>query len=223
MLKTARDMLEMIRFSHTLFALPFALLAAVMAWYASYAHMRFYNVVANLDKRMQEATPPLLLAGPNGATTEFQLGANSLEQMSAFRWQQIVGILLCMIAARSFAMSTNRLADRKLDASNPRTAGRHLPSGILSVGQVSAFTIACAIVFIASTLLFLPNWLPLALSIPVLAFLAGYSYAKRFTSFAHVWLGAALGLSPIAAWIAIRGEAVLANPGDLLPAAVTNL
>ena len=72
--------------------------------------------------------------------------------------------------------------------------------------------------FIASTLLFLPNRLPLMLSIPVLAFLAGYSFAKRFTMLAHFWLGAALALSPIAAWIAIRGAIVLATPSDLLPA-----
>ncbi len=173
MLKTTRHILEMIRFSHTLFALPFALLAAVMAW-----------------------------------------------RLSSFRWQELVGILLCMVTARSFAMAANRLADRKLDANNPRTSGRHLPAGILSVTQVSAFAAVSAAGFIASTLLFLPNRLPLFLSIPVLVFLAGYSYAKRFTSFAHFWLGTALALSPIAAWIAIRGEAVLANPLDLLPAVV---
>ncbi len=173
MLKTTRHILEMIRFSHTLFALPFALLAAVMAWRAS-----------------------------------------------DFLWQELVGILLCMVTARSFAMAANRLADRKLDANNPRTAGRHLPAGILSVTQVTLFAAASAVGFIASTLLFLPNRLPLYLSIPVLALLAGYSYAKRFTSFAHFWLGTALALAPIAAWIAIRGEAVLANPFDLLPAVV---
>jgi 4-hydroxybenzoate polyprenyltransferase len=125
-----------------------------------------------------------------------------------------------MASARSFAMSINRLADRKLDTENPRTSGRHLPSGILNVRQVTTFAVACAMVFIISTLWFLPNWLPLALSIPVLAFLAGYSFAKRYTWLAHVWLGAALGLSPVAAWIAIRGDEVLANPADLLPAVV---
>ena len=77
-----------------------------------------------------------------------------------------------------------------------------------------------AAAFVASTLLFLPNRLPLYLSVPVLVFLAGYSYAKRFTSLAHFWLGTALALSPVAAWIAIRGESVLANPADLLPALV---
>ncbi|MGD9636247.1 MAG: UbiA-like polyprenyltransferase, partial [Pirellulales bacterium] len=170
MLRTIRYFLELIRFSHTIFALPFALLAAVMAW-----------------------------------------------QLAPFRWQQLLGILLSMATARSFAMAANRLADRKLDAANPRTAGRHLPAGILSVASVAAFAAASAMGFVAATLLFLPNRLPLYLSVPVLAFLAGYSYTKRFTSLAHFWLGAALALSPVAAWIAIRGDAVLAEPADLLP------
>lgn len=173
MLKTLRHLLELIRFRHTLFALPFALLAAVMAW-----------------------------------------------QLTTFRPTDLLGIVLCMVAARSFAMAFNRIADRRLDAENPRTAGRHLPAGILSLAQVAVFATVCAAGFIASTLLFLPNRLPLYLSIPVLAFLAGYSYAKRFTAFAHFWLGTALALSPVAAWIGIRGQAVMMNPADILPALV---
>ncbi len=173
MLKTIRHLLELIRFSHTLFALPFALLAAVMAW-----------------------------------------------RLSGFQSLDLVGILFCMVAARSFAMSFNRLADRRLDATNPRTADRHLPARILSVPQVALFATFCAAGFIASTFLFFPNRLPLYLSVPVLAFLAGYSLAKRFTALVHFWLGAALAMSPVAAWIAIRGEIVLAHPIDLLPAVV---
>lgn len=117
-------------------------------------------------------------------------------------------------------MAFNRLVDRKIDAGNPRTAGRHLPAGILSTTQVTVFVLLSSLGFVASTLLFLPNKLPLYLSVPVLLFLCGYSFAKRFTSFAHVWLGAALALSPIAAWIAIRGEVILDQPTDLLPALV---
>ena len=173
MLKTIRHLLELIRFSHTIFALPFALLAAVMAW-----------------------------------------------RLTGFDWRSLVGILLCMVAARSFAMAWNRLADRRLDANNPRTAGRHLPAHILSVPLVATFAAVCAIGFVACTLLFLPNPLPLYLSVPVLLFLAGYSYAKRFTALAHYWLGTALALSPIAAWIAIRGTIIMTNPADLLPALV---
>jgi 4-hydroxybenzoate polyprenyltransferase len=136
----------------------------------------------------------------------------------AFRWRDLLGILLCMTFARSAAMAFNRLADRKLDAENPRTRMRHLPAGILSTGGVAAFTALSSFGFIASTLLFLPNVLPVILSVPVLAFLLAYSYTKRFTSLAHFWLGAALMLAPISAWIALRGEAIVADPADLLPA-----
>jgi 4-hydroxybenzoate polyprenyltransferase len=175
-----RHILEMIRFSHTLFALPFALLAGVMAWTAN-----------------ARGEPPV-----------------------TWRWQELMGILLCMVTARSAAMAFNRIADWKHDAANPRTSQRHIPAGILSVGSVSLFAAANALGFIAATLLFWPNWLPLALSVPVLTFLLGYSLTKRFTSLAHFWLGAALMLAPVAAWIAIRGGQLLRNPADLLPAAV---
>jgi len=175
-LQTIRHLLELIRFSHTLFALPFAMLAAVMAWTA---------------------------------------GARA-ESPQAWRWQELVGILLCMVTARSTAMAFNRLADRQLDAENPRTAGRHLPASTLSVGSVQWFVATNAVAFVLSTLLFLPNRLPLYLSVPILLFLWNYSYAKRFTPLAHFWLGTALALSPVCAWIAIRGDAVLANPADLL-------
>lgn len=161
------QLLGMIRFSHTLFALPFALLAAAMAWTTN-----------------ARSSPPISL-----------------------RWQEVVGIVVCMVFARSAAMAFNRLVDRKFDALNPRTAGRHLPSGELSVATVAAFTIVCALGFVAATLLFLPrNWIPLWASVPVLAFLLGYSFAKRFTALVHFWLGAALMLAPLAAWIAIRPE-----------------
>ncbi|MFN0051936.1 MAG: UbiA-like polyprenyltransferase [Planctomycetales bacterium] len=162
-----RHFLEMIRFSHTLFALPFALLAACLAW------------------------------------------RQNLREEHPFRWQELAGILLCMVFARSTAMAFNRLVDRRLDARNPRTAGRHIPAGLLSASSVAAFCVLGGIAFVASTLLFLPNRWPLWLSAPVLAFLCGYSYAKRFTVWCHYWLGLALMLSPLAAWIAIRGEVAL--------------
>jgi 4-hydroxybenzoate polyprenyltransferase len=168
----------MIRFSHTLFALPFALLAAAMAW--------------GLNAR---STPPV-----------------------AFHWLDLAGILVCMVTARSAAMAFNRLADRQLDALNPRTRMRHLPRGVLSVGGVRVFTILCSLGFVLGTLLFLPNWIPLAASVPVLLFLFGYSYAKRFTLLSHVWLGIALAMAPSAAWVVLRAE--IAWPPLVLSTAV---
>ena len=176
MLTHVRRLLELIRFSHTVFALPFALLAAVLAW-----------------------------------------------QDEPFRWLDLFGILLCMVFARSAAMAFNRLADRDFDARNPRTAGRHLPAGLLRSGTVWAFTLACCGGFVVSTLLFdfrePPNPWPLFLCGPVLLFVLGYSLTKRFTALAHFWLGAALMLAPVAAWIAVKGLTDMTVP-LLLGAAV---
>ncbi|MBY0455729.1 MAG: putative 4-hydroxybenzoate polyprenyltransferase [Gemmataceae bacterium] len=165
----ARKLLELIRFSHTVFALPFAVLAAALAW----------------------KDEPL-------------------------RWQDALGIVLCMVFARSAAMAFNRLADRHIDAVNPRTAGRHLPAGTLGVGTVWLFTLLCCTGFAASTLLFYArepaNPWPLYCCVPVLLFVLGYSLAKRFTSLAHFWLGASLMLAPVAAWVAVKGLTDMTAP-----------
>ena len=164
MFQQLRHFLELIRFSHTVFALPFAMLSAVIAW-----------------------------SMPG----------------SEFRWRDVLGILVCMVTARSAAMAFNRLVDREIDAENPRTAKRHLPAGLLSVGSVVVFTILMSLAFVAATTLFFPKQLPLLLAVPVLCFLLGYSLAKRWTSLCHYWLSAALMLSPNAAWIAVRNEFAL--------------
>lgn len=161
-----RIILEMIKFSHTVFALPFALLAACLA----------------------------------------------SARAGGWKLLDLVGLVLCMVFARSAAMGFNRWADRKLDAENPRTRGRALPAGILTPGQVFVFVATCSAGFIASTFVFWAtrgNLWPPMLSVPVLVFLFGYSYAKRFTALAHVWLGMALALAPLAAWIAIRAQVEL--------------
>jgi len=154
--ESLRTTLEMIKFSHTVFALPFAVLSAVMA------------------------------AGgwPDPAT----LGK----------------ILLAMVGARSAAMAHNRLADREIDAANPRTAARALPAGALTVTYVRVFLFASVALFVAAAASL--NRLTLALSPVALALLFVYAYAKRFTSLAHLLLGACLALAPIGAWIAVRGE-----------------
>jgi 4-hydroxybenzoate polyprenyltransferase len=157
------QILEMIKFSHTLFALPFALMGAALA----------------------VSKPGVVVTGVKP-------------------W---VGILTCMVGARSAAMAFNRIVDRRIDAKNPRTATRHIPSGVLSTQSVAIFTVVSCSIFLAGTALFLPeNPWPLRLSSPVLLWLLGYSLAKRFTSLAHVWLGLALGMAPAAAWVAFRGE-----------------
>ena len=163
--------LEMIRFAHSVFALPFALLALVVAlggWPA---------------------------------------------------WPLLGWVLLAMVAARSAAMGVNRIADRRFDAQNPRTAGRHLVTGSLGVPFALVFTLVCvALFFLAAARI---NHLALLLSPVVLVVLLGYSFLKRFTSLAHLGVGLALGLAPLGAWVAARGtlEGPLAFP-LLLGAAV---
>jgi 4-hydroxybenzoate polyprenyltransferase len=108
-----RHLLELIRFSHTVFALPFALLAALMAW-------------------------------------KYRAGVGDNAGPGPWQWRELAGILLCMVFARSVAMAFNRVADRRLDAANPRTRGRHLPAGVLSLASVVTFTMLCAVGFVAS-------------------------------------------------------------------------
>jgi 4-hydroxybenzoate polyprenyltransferase len=164
-----RTTLEMIKFEHSVFALPFALTGAMLAvrgWPA---------------------------------------------------WRQILWLIVAMVGARSAAMAFNRIADLKFDSLNPRTQVRALPKGLLSVRFTAAFTaISCALLMFAAWEL---NPLAFMLSPVAIAILLGYSYTKRFTVISHLILGFCLGMSPIAAWVALRGDLSLAVL--LLGAAVT--
>jgi 4-hydroxybenzoate polyprenyltransferase len=154
-----RVMLEMIKFEHSIFALPFALVGALLAARAA-----------------------------GGLPT----------------WRQILWIVVAMVAARSAAMTMNRIADLEYDRRNPRTANRALPAGQLSAGFAWAFTFAASAVFVLAA--WQLNRLALELSPVALALLFFYSYTKRFTAWSHFVLGFCLGISPAAAWIAIRGS-----------------
>lgn len=147
---------RMIRFSHSVFALPFALSSAVIA------------------------------AG------------------TGISWRQVAWILVAMVGARSAAMGFNRLADQPFDARNPRTAGRELPRGAISRGEVWVFVAASAATLVVAAAMLNP--LCLALSPVALLIVFGYSYTKRFTALSHVFLGLALAVAPMGAWLAIRGR-----------------
>src|SRR5579871_4163284 len=155
-LHNLRTTLEMIKWEHSIFALPFALCGAMLA------------------------------AG--GMPTIHQL----------------VWIIVAMVAARSAAMSFNRLADAHIDAANPRTQARALPAGTLTHGFVRVFVLFSAAVFLLAA--WELNRLAFLLSPIALAVLLLYSYTKRFTRWSHVVLGFALGIAPAAAWIAVRGS-----------------
>jgi len=168
--RSLRTVLEMIRFEHTLFALPFALLGMLLA---------------------AEGWPA---------------------------WSTVGWIVAAMVGARSAAMGWNRLADRELDAANPRTRTRALPAGLVTPAFVALFVAASlALLVVAAWRL---NPLCLALSPAAIAVLLGYSYTKRFTWAAHLVLGLALAGAPLGAWIAVRG-AVEATPLLLAAAVLT--
>ena len=164
-----RETGEMIVFKHTIFALPFAVIALITA------------------------------AAPGWPSVRTWL------------W---VGV--AMVSARTAAMAFNRLADQRIDAGTPRTAGRALPEGRLSPRFVWVVTAVSAALFIGAAAILDP--LCLALAPPALAALLGYSFAKRFTSASHLWLGAALGIAPLGAWIAVTGRVDL--PAVILAGAV---
>jgi 4-hydroxybenzoate polyprenyltransferase len=155
-----RTVLEMIKFEHSVFALPFALTGALLAARAS-----------------THDWPTL---------------------------RQILWIIVAMVAARSAAMTINRIVDLRYDKENPRTKMRALATGELSVSFAWTFTlIAVAVFFVAAWQL---NPLALQLAPAALLILFFYSYTKRFTNWSHLFLGFALGISPAAAWIAITGS-----------------
>jgi 4-hydroxybenzoate polyprenyltransferase len=153
--------LDMIKFEHSIFALPFAGVGALLAIRDSgYA-------VAGLAAKLA--------------------------------W-----IVVAMVGARSAAMAFNRLLDADVDARNPRTRSRHLPSGVLSKSFAWGFVGASTMVFLAAARMLSPLCLRLAPA--ALAVVWGYSFTKRFTTFSHLVLGLALGIAPAAAWIALRGS-----------------
>jgi 4-hydroxybenzoate polyprenyltransferase len=134
---------------------------------------------------------------------------------------QLALIVLCMVTARTVAMAANRLLDAELDRTNPRTARRAIPSGTLSRPFVLLALLTCAATFVASTAgfwLVYGNVWPVALSVPVLLFVCAYPLLKRFTRLCHYYLGAALALAPVCAWVAIAGS--IAAPPLWMAAAV---
>jgi 4-hydroxybenzoate polyprenyltransferase len=155
MITRVKELLALVQFSHTIFALPFALMGALLA-------------------------------------------ADGLPQSDCIWW-----IVVAMVAARTGAMGVNRLLDRQVDAANPRTQDRSLPAGRLNNGQVFLLIVTSYAVFVfaASRL----NQLCFILAPYVIILLSAYSLTKHFTHYTHFFLGICLGISPLAAWIAVTG------------------
>ena len=158
-----RTVLEMIKFEHSVFALPFALTGALLAARATHQP-------------------------PSGWPT----------------WRQLLWIVVAMVAARSAAMTMNRIADLRYDRENPRTQMRALATGALSLQFAWFFTLVAVALFLVAA--WQLNTLALELAPLAIAILFFYSFTKRFTNWSHIFLGFALGISPAAAWIAITGH-----------------
>lgn len=167
-----------IKLAHSVFALPFALLAAVMA------------------------------AAPGVGKDAVAIDAARLAMLTGL-------IVVAMVTARTAAMLANRILDRTIDAGNPRTVGRAIPSGRLSATSAIAWFAAASAGFVLSAAgfgLVAGNWWPLILALPVLAWICAYGLFKRFTSLCHLWLGASLAISPPAAALAIDPAALASQP-----------
>ena len=155
--------LSFIRFSHSVFALPFALTGALLAW-----------------------------------------------RVAPFAWQQILWVVVAMVAARSAAMGFNRLADARMDALNPRTAMREIPRGALSRRDAVVFVIATSAIFVFAS--FQLNTLCGMLSPVALAIVFWYSLAKRYTAYTQAFLGLAMAVAPVGGWLAAGGRFLAPEP-----------
>jgi 4-hydroxybenzoate polyprenyltransferase len=173
-MESIKKYLSLIKFSHTIFAMPFALIGFFLA-------VKKMRVDENIS-------------------------------FSLFEYKllyKFIAVIACMVFARSAAMAFNRYLDKKIDALNPRTAVREIPSGKIKASHALAFTIACAVAFVISA--WFVNTLCFWLSFPALFIVLFYSYTKRFTALCHLVLGLGLSLAPIGAYLA------LLEKFDLLP------
>ncbi|MGN6164139.1 MAG: UbiA-like polyprenyltransferase [Flavisolibacter sp.] len=171
-----KNYLSLIKFAHTIFAMPFALIGF------------FVSLFKNDLVWAQDST---------------KSGLHAIAYTPEFLISKFILIILCMVFARSAAMAFNRYLDRKWDALNPRTAIREIPKGIITPKNALVFTIINCILFIATT--FFINRICFFLSPLALAVVLGYSYTKRFTPLCHLVLGLGLSLAPIGAYLAVTG------------------
>jgi 4-hydroxybenzoate polyprenyltransferase len=155
--------LSFIRFSHSVFALPFALTGALLAW-----------------------------------------------SVAPFSWWQILWMIVAMVAARSAAMGFNRLVDARMDALNPRTAAREIPTGALGRREAAVFVVVMSLTFMLAAAMLNP--LCGVLSPLALAIVFWYSLAKRFTSYTQVFLGLAMAVAPVGGWLAAGGSIAAPQP-----------
>jgi 4-hydroxybenzoate polyprenyltransferase len=191
---TVKKYLSLVKFAHTVFALPFALIGfflgitSVSIWrgFTRQGQWNLNNVI--------------------GWDSSFSVvpGWHTIIYTKEYLLYLFILVILCMVFARSAAMAFNRWLDAEFDKKNPRTAIREIPSGIIKPGNALTFTIACCLLFMATT--FFINRLCFFLSPVALFVILFYSYTKRFTALCHLILGLGLSLAPIGAYIAVTGK-----------------
>jgi len=180
-MSTIKNYLSLVKFSHTIFAMPFAMIGFVIG-------LNTFEVFH-----------------PNGDLGMFQNKYSNILPPTISDWLKVfVLVLTCMITARSAAMAFNRYLDRNFDAKNPRTAIREIPRGIISANSALMFTIVSSILFVIAC--FFINTICFFLSPVALFVILFYSYTKRFTPLCHLVLGLGLSLAPIGAYLAVTGR-----------------
>jgi 4-hydroxybenzoate polyprenyltransferase len=182
-----KSYLSLIKFSHTIFAMPFAMIGFFLG-------LKIIGGIYNVEQWNLNKTP-------GWAKDDIEINDWRILLL------KLILVVLCMIFARSAAMSFNRYLDRSFDAKNPRTAIREIPAGIIKANSVLLFTIASCLLFIACT--FFINRICFYLSPVALLVVLGYSYTKRFTPLCHLILGLGLSLAPIGAYLAVTGQFAL--------------
>ncbi len=179
-MSTVKNYLSLIKFSHTIFAMPFALIGFFLGFF-------YYNHSFSSNSGWHETVfPPI----NSGFWTEYII--------------KFILVILCMVFARSAAMAFNRYLDRDIDALNPRTAIREVPRGIITPKNALVFTIVNCLLFVITT--WFINSICFFLAPVALAVVLGYSYTKRFTPLCHLILGLGLSLAPIGAYLAVTGK-----------------
>jgi 4-hydroxybenzoate polyprenyltransferase len=192
-MRTVKNYLSLIKFSHTIFAMPFAMIGFFLAIHY------IFRAPAIGDDRPFENLLSSWFPGEQITVIEGRVTIST-----SLILLKLGLVLLCMIFARSAAMAFNRYLDRHFDARNPRTAIREIPAGIISANKTLVFTIICSLLFVITC--WFINPLCFYLSPIALFIILGYSYTKRFTPLCHLILGLGLSLAPIGAYLAVTGE-----------------
>jgi len=197
-----KSYLSLIKFSHTIFAMPFALVGFFLGLF-TFISSGYNNGQWNLNKAISlkwDFESGELPFSENSLAGKLAAGDATVLTVGTY----LLLVILCMVFARSAAMAFNRYLDRQYDAKNPRTAVREIPSGIITPKNALVFTIISCVLFLVTC--FFINRLCFYLSPVALAVVLGYSYTKRFTPLCHLILGLGLSLAPIGAYLAVTGQ-----------------